>query len=108
MTSVKQIVGKNIEALMKRPPRMTRAELARALKIDQGVIGRWIKGVFLPDSKNLDAMAIIFKVPVGRLFSAPEIPPEIRSTVDIELDALEIVAAKFGAKIRRPKNNPPA
>ena len=99
MAGVKEIVGRNIGRLVKGTPGMTQRRLSVALNINAAAVTRWIAGDHLPEAKYLDAMAVIFGVPVGELFSESG---ATKSEMSHD-DAIRMVAAMAGYTIKKIK-----
>src|SRR5690606_17203373 len=99
MASVKKIFGKNLARLASREG-FSKTGLAVHLGVKPPMVSRWVRGQFLPETADIDAIADYFKLPVGELFT--EAPDTERLFVITEDDAIRLLAEKRGWVLKRP------
>lgn len=100
LAGVKEIVGRNIQRLIDATPGMSKARLAAALKTGPSNVSRWVRGVALPTAENIDAMSVLFNVPISELFSEQLGDPKSPLTPE---DVLKLFAASQGYTLKRTK-----
>lgn len=67
MTSIKEVVGRNIKFYLDQH-NMSQAELYRRIGSNSASVNEWVKGRKMPEAESLEKIAAVFCVPVSELF----------------------------------------
>jgi len=96
MMTIAETVGENIRR--ERETRgLSQGDLAKALHVKPQSVYRWEKGKAWPTSRNIEALAKIFKRPASSFFQEPAAAakdPKVREAVAVICRALGISGSK--------------
>jgi len=95
MATIKDRFGSNLKRLLEFRDLSAR-EFALMMDTDEANVSRWVNGKTLPDSTNLDRIALLFAIDCEELFTRDKHRPNLR-------EALEVVNENMSALIIKPQ-----
>jgi transcriptional regulator with XRE-family HTH domain len=88
----------NFQALRKKA-KLTQAQLADKVGVEQPTIGRWEKGERKPDLEDLDKLAVALGVHPGELFADTELSDQPHTTASALTELAEAALRHGGGKV---------